>query len=166
MLAFSAGSASKLRPAKRALSLVKTPHIPPNFLPQKRVTFVPQEFAICPDVGLRANRPGLTMATSLRQQVQRPGGAYVEDQNSRFHATGNPNHGCNECCTRTDSDRQRRATDLAQPNAPRFTRIQETVMAKVIEFYIPTNFRKPLRRSPQPQLGKIIEFCSQTKRSA
>jgi hypothetical protein len=39
-------------------------------------------------------------------------------------------------------------------------------MAKVIEFYIPKNFRKPLRRSPQPQLGKIIEFCSQTKRSA
>ena len=32
-------------------------------------------------------------------------------------------------------------------------------MAKVIEFYIPTNFRKPLRSSPQPQLGKIIEFC-------
>jgi hypothetical protein len=39
-------------------------------------------------------------------------------------------------------------------------------MAKVIEFYIPTNFRKPLRRSRQPQLGKLIEFCSQTKRSA
>jgi hypothetical protein len=39
-------------------------------------------------------------------------------------------------------------------------------MARVIEFYIPTNFRKPLRTSPQPQLGKIIEFCPQTKRSA
>ena len=39
-------------------------------------------------------------------------------------------------------------------------------MAKVIEFYIPKNFRKPLRTSPQPQLGRIIEFCSQTKRSA
>jgi len=39
-------------------------------------------------------------------------------------------------------------------------------MAKVIEFYIPTNFRKPLRTSSQPQLGKIIEFCPQTKRSA
>ena len=50
--------------------------------------------------------------------------------------------------------------------APRFTRIQEIVMAKVIEFYIPTNFRTPLRTSPQPQLGRIIEFCSQTKRSA
>ena len=32
-------------------------------------------------------------------------------------------------------------------------------MAKVIEFYIPTNFRRPLRTTPQPQLGKIIEFC-------
>jgi hypothetical protein len=32
-------------------------------------------------------------------------------------------------------------------------------MAKVIEFYIPTNFRKPLRTSRQPQRGKIIEFC-------
>jgi len=90
----------------------------------------------------------------------------VEDHNSRFHATGSPDHGCNECCTRTDRDRHRQANDLAQPRAPRFTRIQETVMAKVIEFYLPTNFRKPLRRSPQPQLGKIIEFCSQTKRSA
>jgi hypothetical protein len=38
-------------------------------------------------------------------------------------------------------------------------------MAKVIEFYIPTNFRKPLRTSP-PALGKIIEFCPQAKRSA
>ncbi len=90
----------------------------------------------------------------------------MEDHNSRFHATGSPNHGCNECCTRTDSDRQRRAKDLAQPRAPRFTRIQEIVMAKVIEFYMPQNFRKPLRTVAQPQLGKIIEFCPQTKRSA
>jgi hypothetical protein len=90
----------------------------------------------------------------------------VEDHNSRFHATGSPNHGCNECCIRTDSDRQKRANDLAQPGAPRFTRIQEIVMAKVIEFYIPKNFRKPLRAVASPQLGKIIEFCPQTKRSA
>jgi hypothetical protein len=39
-------------------------------------------------------------------------------------------------------------------------------MAKVIEFYIPQNFRKPLRTSTQPQLGKVIEFCPLTKRSA
>ena len=58
------------------------------------------------------------------------------------------------------------ANNLAQPRAPRFTSIQEIVMAKVIEFYIPKNFRKPLRTAAQPQLGKIIEFCPQTKRSA
>ena len=39
-------------------------------------------------------------------------------------------------------------------------------MAKVIEFYIPTNFRKPLRTVAEPKLGKLIEFRPQTKRSA
>ena len=39
-------------------------------------------------------------------------------------------------------------------------------MAKVIEFYIPKNFRKALRTVAQTQLGKIIEFCPQTRRSA
>jgi len=39
-------------------------------------------------------------------------------------------------------------------------------MAKVIEFYIPQSFRKPFRTAAQPQLGQIIEFCAQTKRSA
>jgi len=39
-------------------------------------------------------------------------------------------------------------------------------MAKVIEFWVPKNFRKPLKwRRPQ-QGGKVIEFCSQTKKSA
>src|SRR5208282_1204280 len=166
MLAFLAGSASKLLLAKRVLTLGKTPIYHQTFLPQKRLLFAPQEFAICPDVGLPANRTRLTMATSSRQQVQRSGGAYVEDHGSRFHATGSPNHGCNECCSRTDGDRQRRANDPAQPRAPIFSRIQEIVMAKVIEFYMPKNFRKPLRTVDQPQLGKIIEFCPQTKRSA
>jgi hypothetical protein len=46
------------------------------------------------------------------------------------------------------------------------TEVQEIAMAKVIEFYIPKNFRKPLRTVAQPQLGKIIEFCPQAKRSA
>jgi hypothetical protein len=46
------------------------------------------------------------------------------------------------------------------------TEVKEIVMAKVIEFYIPKNFRKPLSTVVQPQLGKIIEFCIQTKRSA
>jgi len=39
-------------------------------------------------------------------------------------------------------------------------------MAKVIEFYLPKNFRKPMRWTPQVQCGKVIEFCSQTKKSA
>ena len=49
---------------------------------------------------------------------------------------------------------------------PRTEIPQEIVMAKVIEFYIPKSFRKPFRSAAQPQPGKIIEFCSQTKRSA
>jgi len=39
-------------------------------------------------------------------------------------------------------------------------------MAKVIEFCVPKNFRKPLKWAPQLQCGKVIEFCSQTKKSA
>jgi len=46
------------------------------------------------------------------------------------------------------------------------TGVREIVMAKVIEFYIPKNFRKPLTTAAQPQLGKIIEFYLQTKRLA
>jgi hypothetical protein len=45
-------------------------------------------------------------------------------------------------------------------------RIKEVVMAKVIEFYVPKNFRKPLKWVPQLQLGRIISFCSLTKKSA
>jgi hypothetical protein len=39
-------------------------------------------------------------------------------------------------------------------------------MAKMIEFYKPNNFRKPLKSAPQVQNGKIIEFGSQTRKSA
>jgi hypothetical protein len=39
-------------------------------------------------------------------------------------------------------------------------------MAKVIEFYIPTHFRKPLKVAPQVRFGKIVEFCLPTKKSA
>ena len=53
------------------------------------------------------------------------------------------------------------ASDWAQ-----ITRSKEIVMAKVIEFYIPKNFRKPLKCAPQLQCGKVIEFCSQIKKSA
>lgn len=39
-------------------------------------------------------------------------------------------------------------------------------MIKVIEFYVPKDFRKPLKWAPQLQCGKIIEFCPPTKKSA
>jgi hypothetical protein len=39
-------------------------------------------------------------------------------------------------------------------------------MAKVIEFYIPENARKPRRWASEQQLGKVIEFRSQAKKSA
>ena len=45
-------------------------------------------------------------------------------------------------------------------------KIKEIVMAEVIEFYVPKSFRKPLKWAPQPQSGKVIEFRSQTKKSA
>jgi hypothetical protein len=39
-------------------------------------------------------------------------------------------------------------------------------MAKVIEFYIPTHFRRPFKGACQVQFGKVIEFPSQTSKSA
>jgi hypothetical protein len=39
-------------------------------------------------------------------------------------------------------------------------------MAKVIEFYIPTHFRKPLKWAPQMPSGRLIAFRSQTRKSA
>jgi hypothetical protein len=39
-------------------------------------------------------------------------------------------------------------------------------MAKVIEFYIPNNFRKRVKWVSPEQRGKIIEFPSQMKKSA
>jgi hypothetical protein len=38
-------------------------------------------------------------------------------------------------------------------------------MAKVIEFYVPTNFRTPLKGAPQ-RCGKVIAFCPQINKSA
>ena len=90
----------------------------------------------------------------------------MEDHKSRFHAAGSSNHGCSKYRIRPDADRQKRANDLAQPRAPTFHRLKEMVMAKVIEFYVPKNVRKPLRTVAQPQLGKIVEFCPKTKKSA
>jgi hypothetical protein len=37
-------------------------------------------------------------------------------------------------------------------------------MAKVIEFYVPKNFRNAFVHAGQPQPGKLIEFCSQAKK--
>jgi hypothetical protein len=39
-------------------------------------------------------------------------------------------------------------------------------VAKIIEFYIPNNFRKSVKWMPSKQRGKIIEFASQAKKSA
>jgi hypothetical protein len=38
-------------------------------------------------------------------------------------------------------------------------------MAKVIEFYVPKNFRNTLVGAGQPQPGKVIKFCSQSEKS-
>ena len=43
--------------------------------------------------------------------------------------------------------------------------IEEVAVARVIEFYIPNNCRKPLKWVPEFQRGKLIEFCPQTKKS-
>lgn len=43
---------------------------------------------------------------------------------------------------------------------------KEVAMAKVIEFYIPNNFRKPMKWVPQVQRGKILEFCPPIRKSA
>jgi hypothetical protein len=39
-------------------------------------------------------------------------------------------------------------------------------VAKVIEFYIPSNLRKQTKRNPVEQRGQVIEFDSLKKRSA
>jgi hypothetical protein len=39
-------------------------------------------------------------------------------------------------------------------------------MARVIEFYIPKGFRRPLKSAGQRQLGKVLEFCSLKNESA
>jgi hypothetical protein len=43
---------------------------------------------------------------------------------------------------------------------------QEVVVAKVIEFYIPNNFRKKTKRTTVEQRGQVIEFDSLKKKSA
>jgi hypothetical protein len=43
---------------------------------------------------------------------------------------------------------------------------REMTIAKVIEFYVPAIFRKPLKGAPEQPCGKVIEFCIQTRKSA
>ena len=45
-------------------------------------------------------------------------------------------------------------------------RAKEVAMAKVIEFYIPQNFRRTTKWVPEGQRGIILELRPQTKRSA
>jgi hypothetical protein len=54
---------------------------------------------------------------------------------------------------------------LLQPVRKGLQAKKRIVMAKVIEFYVPTIFRKPLKWSWRQQRGKIIEFCTQTRKS-
>ena len=44
--------------------------------------------------------------------------------------------------------------------------MKEMVMAKVIEFYVPQNFKNSHKWVPQPQLAKILEFRQPTVKSA
>ena len=45
-------------------------------------------------------------------------------------------------------------------------RAKEVAMAKVIEFYIPQNFRRTTKWVPDAQRGKIVELRPQTNKSA
>ena len=59
-----------------------------------------------------------------------------------------------------------RVTGLFKLIVVRRTVIKGVVMAKVIEFYIPTSFRKPMKWVPEIQRGKLLEFRSQIRKSA
>ena len=51
----------------------------------------------------------------------------------------------------------------ASPPLPEIRRIKEIVMSKVIEFYVPKNFRNAFVRAAQQPPGKVIEFYSRAK---
>ncbi len=42
----------------------------------------------------------------------------------------------------------------------------EREMANVIQFYVPINFRKPVKRTPPKRRGILIEFEARAKKSA
>jgi hypothetical protein len=50
---------------------------------------------------------------------------------------------------------------IAAPGA-----IEEVAVPKVIAFYVPNSFRRPLKGIPELRRGEVIEFCPQTKKSA
>jgi hypothetical protein len=39
-------------------------------------------------------------------------------------------------------------------------------MAKVIEFYVPVRFRRVVKRVPQQERGRVLEFAVAQKRTA
>ena len=56
--------------------------------------------------------------------------------------------------------------EMFQLIAASHTRIEGVAMARVIEFYIPNSFRKPMKWTPAMERGKVIEFCPQARKSA
>jgi hypothetical protein len=44
--------------------------------------------------------------------------------------------------------------------------VRGSVMAKMIEFYVPTGFQKKVTPPSDSQRGKVIEFCATGKKSA
>jgi hypothetical protein len=50
--------------------------------------------------------------------------------------------------------------------AQRFASIKEMVMAKVLEFCVPSIFRKTSKGPSWKRCGKVIEFCRRTRKSA
>ena len=58
------------------------------------------------------------------------------------------------------------AVPVASPDVGEGGKERGTIMAKVIEFYIPNTFRKKVIWIAPEQRGKVIEFCLQVKKSA
>jgi len=48
----------------------------------------------------------------------------------------------------------------------RISRRKEALMARIIEFYVPTKFQRREPLIAQPQKGKVIVFCAEAKKPA
>jgi hypothetical protein len=68
--------------------------------------------------------------------------------------------------TKNDREDRRESSQNFEDDHGSEPRTKEVAVAKVIEFYVPNNFRKALKWVPELQRGKILEFCTQTKKSA